>query len=184
MSTFPSTEALGVAAFWRAAGYDRWFGKNEVFDALVRMRLGRLHEAAAAGLLDGWDETPSGALALLILLDQAPRNLFRGSARAFATDDLAVRIADAAIGRGFHRRVTMEMRWFFALPFEHAEDATLQARCIAMFREIGHPDGLRYAEIHAEIIDCFGRFPHRNEALGRSSTTEELAFLSAGGFAG
>lgn len=135
-------------------------------------------------MLDCWSKTPTGALGLLILLDQAPRNMFRNSAGAFATDAHAVEIADAAIARGFHRRVAAEMRRFFALPFEHAENARLQARSLTLFREIGDPEGIRYAEVHAEIIDRFGRFPHRNAALGRRSTKAERRFLAEGGFAG
>lgn len=184
MSIHAPAAALAIVAFWRAAGYGRWFAKSDMFDALVRMRLARAHDAAAAGRLDHWDETPAGALALLILLDQAPRNLFRGGTRAFATDPLAVAVAEAAIARGFDARVTREMRMFFYLPFEHAEDAGLQARCVALFRAHGDADLLRYAEIHAEIIERFGRFPHRNPVLGRDTTKAESGFLEAGGFAG
>jgi uncharacterized protein (DUF924 family) len=177
-------EALGVVAFWRAAGYDRWFTKSEMFDALVRLRLGRLHEAAAVGALDHWDETPLGACALLILLDQGPRNLFRGTKRAFAADARAITVAAAAIARGLDMRVTTGMRRFFYLPFEHAEDATLQRESVRLFTRLGDPVGLRFAELHADIIERFGRFPHRNAILGRNSGPEEQAFLEGGGFAG
>ncbi|RXF75529.1 DUF924 family protein [Hansschlegelia zhihuaiae] len=182
MSTPP--EALGVVAFWRAAGYDRWFTKSSAFDALVRLRLGGLHDAAAVGALDHWDETPLGACALLILLDQAPRNLFRGTRRAFASDARAVAIAAAAIARGLDLRVTNQMRRFFYLPFEHAEDAVLQRESVRLFAKLGDPNGLVYAELHADIIDRFGRFPHRNAVLGRDSSPAETAFLAEGGFAG
>lgn len=178
------SQALAVVAFWRAAGYARWFTKSDRFDALVRLRLGRVQEAAAVGALDHWDETPAGALALLILLDQAPRNLFRGDPRAFATDALALAVAEAAIARGFDRRATRAMRMFFYLPFEHAEDAGHQSRCVALFRAHGDAEALRFAELHADIIDRFGRFPHRNPALGRATTEAEHAFLKSGGFAG
>ncbi len=178
------SSALAVGAFWRAAGYDRWFGASAVFDALVRTRLGRLHDDAATGALDPWDATPEGVLALLILLDQAPRNIFRGTPQAFATDPLALAIAEAAIDRGFDRRVPKAMRWFFYLPFEHAEDPAAQARCVALFQAMNEPDGLRYARIHADVIERFGRFPHRNPILGRSSTEDERRFLAEGGFSG
>ena len=177
-------EALSVAAFWRAAGYDRWFTKSDLFDALTRLRLGRLHEAAALGLLDHWDETPVGTAALLILLDQAPRNLFRGSPRAFAADERALGVATAAVARRFDDRVPADLRWFFYLPFEHAENADAQDLSVALFARLGDADGLKYAEIHADVIRRFGRFPHRNAILGRASTKKERAFLAEGGFSG
>ena len=177
-------EALAVVAFWRAAGYARWFDKSDGFDALTRLRLGRLHAAATRGGFSDWAKTPEGACALLILLDQAPRNLFRGTARAFATDAAALAVADAAIARRFDRRVPKATAWFFYLPFEHAENPDHQRRCVTLFKALGAPDGLRYAELHAEIIARFGRFPHRNAILGRASTAEEDAFLKDGGFAG
>lgn len=180
----PPGQALAVVAFWRAAGYGRWFKRDATFDALTRLRLGRLHEAAAQGALDRWGERPEGALALLILLDQAPRNLFRGTPRAFATDARALAVAEAAIARGFDRRVTKAMAWFFYLPFEHSEDPDHQRRCVALFRRLGAPDGLHYAELHADIVARFGRFPHRNAILGRVSTAQEASFLKDGGFAG
>jgi uncharacterized protein (DUF924 family) len=184
MSVSTPPRARRIAAFWRAAGYDRWFAKSDLFDALTRMRLLGPHERAAAGAFDDWDQTPVGVCALLILLDQAPRNLFRGTARSFATDGRAVAVAATAIARGFDRRVTSEMRWFFYLPFEHAEDMALQRECVELFRRLGDPTGLRYAEMHADIIARFGRFPHRNAILGRRSTDQEAAFLAGGGFAG
>ncbi|WP_020180114.1 DUF924 family protein [Methylopila sp. M107] len=176
--------ALAVAAFWRAAGFDRWFAVDPAFDALTRARLGRLHEAAAGGGLDHWDETPEGALALLILLDQAPRNMFRGGPRAFATDAIALAVAEAALARGFDRRVAKGMRWFFYLPFEHSEDPAAQALCISLFAAMNEPEGVRYAQTHADVIARFGRFPHRNDILGRSSTSDERRFLAEGGFSG
>jgi uncharacterized protein (DUF924 family) len=114
----------------------------------------------------------------------APRNLFRGAKRAFAADARAITVAAAAIARGLDMRVTNEMRWFFYLPFEHAEDATLQRECVRLFAKLGDTVGLRFAELHADIIDRFGRFPHRNAILGRASTANEKAFLEEGGFAG
>lgn len=184
MTPPPPADALATAAFWRAAGYERWFAKSDVFDAMVRMRLGRIAEAAHLGLLDHWDETPVGTVALLTLLDQVPRNLHRGTPRAFASDDRALAVATAAVARRFDRRLPKEMRWFVYLPFEHAESIDAQEIAVALFRDLGDPDGLEYAEIHADIIRRFGRFPHRNEILGRTSTKQELKFLAEGGFSG
>ncbi len=142
------------------------------------------HEAAAAGKLTAWEQDAQGALALLILLDQFPRNMFRGSARAFATDPMARAIAAGALVRGFDARAPEGMRSFFFLPFEHSEDLADQERCIALNKAAGDADGLKWAEIHADIIRRFGRFPHRNAVLGRVTTPEEQAFLDGGGFAG
>ena len=172
-----------VLAFWRAAGPDKWFKKDEAFDAEIRRRFLATYEAAAAGAL-GWDETPEGALALLIVLDQFPRNMFRGSARAFAADPLARKIAAQAIERGFDRQVAVPERGFFYLPFEHSETLADQERCVALNRASGDADALKWAELHADIIRRFGRFPHRNAVLGRVTTPEEQAFLDGGGFAG
>jgi uncharacterized protein (DUF924 family) len=121
---------------------------------------------------------------LLILLDQFPRNMFRGDARAFATDPLARAIAAGGIIRGFDAQVPAEMRGFFYLPFEHSEDLADQERGIAFHKAIGDLDGVKWAELHADIIRRFGRFPHRNAVLGRTTTPEEQAFLDGGGFAG
>jgi uncharacterized protein (DUF924 family) len=177
-------DALAVAAFWRAAGYDRWFTKSEIFDAALRARMERLHVAAAAGALDHWDETPTGTLALVFLLDQVPRNLYRGEARAFASDARAIAVATHAVARRFDQRVTRGMRSFFYLPFEHAEDLEAQEVCLELFRRHGDANGLEYAKVHADIIRRFGRFPHRNGVLGRASSESELKFLADGGFAG
>ena len=127
---------------------------------------------------------PEGALALLILLDQFPRNMFRGAARAFATDPLARAIAAGALLKGFDAQVPPEMRGFFYLPFMHSEDLADQERCVALYQAAGDADGLKWAQEHADIIRRFGRFPHRNAVLGRASTPEEQAFLDSGGFAG
>jgi uncharacterized protein (DUF924 family) len=172
-----------VLAFWRAAGPDRWFKKDDAFDSEIRLRFLATYEAAAANAL-AWDETPEGALALVIVLDQFPRNMFRGSARVFAADPLARAAASHAIERGFDREVAMPDRGFFYLPFEHSETLADQDRCVALNRERGDADGLKWAELHADIIRRFGRFPHRNGVLGRTSTAEEQAFLAGGGFAG
>jgi uncharacterized protein (DUF924 family) len=174
----------GIVAFWREAGPDRWFNKDDAFDAEIRRRFLAVHEQAAAGKLTQWELDAEGALALLILLDQFPRNMFRGTARAFATDPLARAIAAGAIVRGYDALAPEDMRGFFYLPFEHSENLADQERGMALYKAIGDADGLKWAEIHADIIRRFGRFPHRNAALGRATTPEEQKFLDDGGFAG
>jgi uncharacterized protein (DUF924 family) len=176
--------ADGIVSFWRAAGPDRWFNKNANFDEEIRQRFLETYEAAAAGQLTDWEQSAQGALALLILLDQFPRNMFRGEARAFATDPLARAVAASAIVRGFDSQVPPEMRGFFYLPFQHSEDLADQERGIAFYKAIGDLENLKWAELHADIIRRFGRFPHRNSVLGRTTTPEEQAFLDGGGFAG
>ena len=176
--------ADAVLAFWREAGHDKWFNKDTAFDDAIRARFLDTYEAAAAGLLSDWEATREGALALVIVLDQFPRNMFRGSARAFAADPLALAVAKRAIERGFAIATTVEERAFFYLPFEHSEQLTDQERCCALFRATGDADLVKWAELHADIIRRFGRFPHRNAALGRTTTAEEQAFLDDGGFAG
>jgi uncharacterized protein (DUF924 family) len=172
-----------VIAFWREAGPKRWFEKDTKFDDDIRERFLALHETAAAGKLAAWEASAEGALALLILLDQFPRNMFRGEPRAFATDSLALAIASRAILNGFDGAFP-DLRGFFYLPFEHSEDLTDQEHAVAFYRAQNDADGLKWAEIHADIIRRFGRFPHRNTVLGRVSTPEELKFLTDGGFAG
>ena len=173
-----------VVSFWRDAGYERWFTRDEAFDEEIRQRFLATHEAAAAGAVSGWEETAEGGLALLILLDQFPRNLFRGTPRAFATDALARTIADRALANGFDRQVPPEMRGFFYLPFMHSENLADQERCVALYEAAGDKRGQPHAVEHRDIIARFGRFPHRNPILGRTMTEEEAAFLTSGGFSG
>jgi uncharacterized protein (DUF924 family) len=179
-----SDQAAGIVAFWREAGPTRWYEKDAAFDDEIRRRFLGLHEAAAAGTLSEWEQTAPGALALLILLDQFPRNMFRGSARMFATDSQARAIAAGAIVRGFDARVPADMRAFFYLPFMHSEDPADQERAVTLYKAAGDADGLKWADLHADIIRRFGRFPHRNAVLGRATTPEEQAFLDQGGFSG
>jgi uncharacterized protein (DUF924 family) len=172
-----------VLAFWRAAGPDKWFAKDTAFDDAIRRRFLATYEAAAARTL-AWDDTAERALALLVVLDQFPRNMFRGSARAFAADPLAREVATRAIARGFDSQVAVPERGFFYLPFEHSETLADQERCVALNRASGDADALKWAELHADIIRRFGRFPHRNAVLDRATTPEEQVFLDGGGFAG
>ena len=173
-----------LLAFWRDAGRAKWFRKDAAFDAEIAARFRASHEAAAAGRRADWEATPEGALALLIVLDQFPRNMFRADARAYAADPLARSVAGRAIMRGFDQQVPTGERLFFYLPFEHSEDLVDQERCIALMRGTGNADLLKWAELHADIIRRFGRFPHRNAALGRTTTAAEQAFLDGGGFTG
>ncbi len=177
-----------VIGFWTAAGPAKWFAKPRAFDAAIRLKFEPVHHAAARGEYAGWADGADGALALMILLDQFPRNLYRASAHAFATDPLARSIAALAVDAGLDKGVTGELRPFFYLPFEHSEALADQDRSVALFEahdaETGDVDSLKWAVIHRDIIRRFGRFPHRNAALGRVTTAEEQAFLDAGGFAG
>jgi uncharacterized protein (DUF924 family) len=173
-----------ILAFWREAGKDKWYTKNEAFDAEVRQRFLGLWQQAAAGELASWETTDDGALALVIVLDQFPRNMFRGDARTFSTDANALDVASRAIARGADKRIDPDLVEFLYMPFMHSERLADQERCIALFQNGGRPDNVKFAEIHADIIRRFGRFPHRNEVLGRTTTPEERAFLDAGGFAG
>ncbi len=172
-----------IIAFWREVGPERWYKKDDDLDAEVRRRFLTRHEQAASGALAAWEQNAEGTLALLILLDQFPRNMFRGQARAFATDELALSIASRGILNGFDS-VFDDMRTFFYLPFMHSEDMSDQEKAIAFYRAYYNDDGVKWAELHADIIRRFGRFPHRNVALGRVTTPQEQAFLDSGGFAG
>jgi uncharacterized protein (DUF924 family) len=172
-----------VVTFWRAAGPQRWFEKDAAFDDDIRRRFLKAHEAAAAGKLTDWEASAEGALALLILLDQFSRNMFRGQARMFASDPLAHAIASRAILNGFDGAFP-DLYGFFYLPFMHSEVLADQERAIAFYRARNDADGLKWADLHADIIRRFGRFPHRNAVLGRVSTPQEQAFLDSGGFAG
>jgi uncharacterized protein (DUF924 family) len=173
-----------ILAFWREAGRDRWYEKDEAFDAEVRRRYLDLWHKAAAGELSSWEASDDGALALTIVLDQFPRNMFRGDARTYATDPLALEVAGRAIARGDDARIDPILIEFIYMPFMHSEDLPDQLRCVELFRKTGNAENLGYAERHADIVRRFGRFPHRNRLLDRATTADEQAFLDAGGFAG
>lgn len=172
-----------VIAFWREAGPDKWFNKNADFDRAIAGRFAALHEEAAEGRRNDWAGTPEGALALVLVLDQFSRNMFRGTPKAFARDGLACSIADKAIDAGFDQLVPAELRLFMYLPFEHAETIAEQERSVRLVHASA-PSVLRYAREHERIIRRFGRFPHRNPILGRHMTPAEQAFLDSGGFGG
>jgi uncharacterized protein (DUF924 family) len=177
-----------LVAFWKDAGPERWFTKNEAFDAVLRVRFERAHRLAATGNPIPHGLTPDDALALVLLLDQVPRNIYRGSAGAYATDPLARGVARYALERQLDRWIEPALRQFFYIPFQHSEDRRDQARSLRLFAAYhrAHPETswLRHARHHARLIQRFGRFPHRNPILGRESTPEEQDYLSNGGFAG
>lgn len=175
-------DAVDVLGFWWAAGPAKWFTSDPGFDDAVREALLPLHEQAASGALDGWETTPHGRLALILLTDQVPRNVFRGTPRAFATDAIALGLAERALARRDPDVFPMPARMFFWLPFEHAESMEAQERSVDCFRTCGDQQGYHYALIHLDVIRRFGRFPHRNAILGRPSTASEEAYLASGGF--
>lgn len=173
-----------VLTFWRQAGPQKWFAHDARFDAAIQLRFEPVHHRAARGEYDAWAVTAEGALALLILLDQFPRNLYRRSAHAFATDAKALAIARAATERGWHNDVEAELRPFMLLPFQHSETLADQEYGLELARDLGDADTIKWHEIHRDIIARFGRFPHRNPVFGRVTTAEEQTFLDEGGFAG
>ena len=180
--------AADVVGYWRHAGPSKWFKKSSTFDDALRLRFEPVHHAAARGEYADWERASEGALALALLFDQIPRNIYRNSAHAFATDPLARKICDHALHHAFERDIEPELRVFLYLPFMHSEDLVDQDRSVILYEkhdvETGDVDSLKYAVMHRDIIRRFGRFPHRNAAFGRVSTPEELAFLDNGGFAG
>ncbi|WP_263143754.1 DUF924 family protein [Pseudomonas sp. RIT-PI-AD] len=176
-------DAQSVIAFWKQAGPPKWFNKDDAFDAAFREAFSALHVQAARRELEYWMNTPDGALALLILLDQYPRNAFRGTAHMFATDPLACFYARQMVDAGLDQRVEKPLRMFCYLPFEHSENVEDQRLSVRLNQALD-PADFKWAREHAEIIERFGRFPHRNPLLGRTTTPDESAFLEAGGFAG
>jgi uncharacterized protein (DUF924 family) len=173
-----------VLAFWRDAGSERWYTRDAAFDAEVRHRFFSLWQKAAAGELSSWETSDNGALALVIVLDQFPRNMFRDDARTYSTDPQALEVASRAIARGVDTRIEPGLLEFLYMPLMHSEQLSDQQRCVELFRKAGNTDNIGYAQDHAEIVRRFGRFPHRNRILGRATTPEEQAFLDSGGFSG
>jgi uncharacterized protein (DUF924 family) len=177
-----------VLGFWTAAGPDKWFAKSDAFDNAIRLKFEPVHLATARGKYDAWSAEADGALALVILLDQFPRNLYRDSGHAFATDGKARAIAAAAVAAGHDKAVAPALRPFFYMPYEHSELLADQEAGLVLFeallKDTGDADSLKWAIAHRDIIARFGRFPHRNKALGRTTTEAEQAFLDGGGFAG
>ena len=173
-----------VVHFWRDAGSSAWFSKDAGFDQRFRERFHDTHFAAARRELDDWITlAPESALALVLLLDQYPRNAFRGTGHMYATDSLARHFARRLVAQGYDQRIEPSLRLFCYLPFAHSEHMADQIRSLALHRALD-AESTRHAQGHLDIVQRFGRFPHRNHLLGRDSTPEEQAFLAAGGFAG
>lgn len=174
-----------VLDFWFAAGPEKWFAKDAGFDAEIAKRFGALHAQGSTGALDEWANDGQGALALLILLDQFSRNLYRNDHRAFTQDAQALRIAEQSIARRFDVETPITARKWFYMPFMHSEELQMHEKGLGFFAtRLNDPETLKYAEIHLDVIRRFGRFPHRNAVLGRVTTPEEQSFLDMGGFAG
>jgi uncharacterized protein (DUF924 family) len=172
-----------VVAFWKEAGRERWFAKDPEFDRRFRDQFLLLHLEAARGKLSSLLESPEGALGLCLLLDQFPRNAFRGTPHMYATDELARRVADTAVRRGHDRALEPALALFVYLPFGHSERLSDQDRSVELTHRLG-ADYLAHAVGHRTIVERFGRFPHRNAILGRPMRPEEQRFLDEGGFAG
>jgi len=179
----PDPEALKVIAFWKNAGPAKWFAKDTEFDRTFRTRFLWDHESAARGELMHWQSTAEGALALVLLLDQFPRNAFRDTPRMYDTDAMARKVANTAFAAGYDRLMPQELQKFFILPFAHSEDLADQERSVALARRTG-PEDLAHAEHHRDIVRRFGRFPHRNKILGRETTPAEQQYLDNGGYQG
>jgi len=162
-----------------------WFTKNPKFDQEVRSRFLSVYQQAAAGELDTWRTSPDSCLALIILLDQFPRNLFRSQPQAFASDPQALSLAQYAINQGFDQQLLPVQRWFIYMPFEHSENLEHQYQSVELFSSLKDDpncaSGVDYAHRHLQVIERFGRFPHRNQILGRESTPEEIEFLQQPG---
>ena len=177
--------ASEILKFWFERDRKAWFEKNPAFDDEIRQRFAGLYELGASDRLHDWRQAPDSCLALVILLDQFPRNMFRDSAKAFAADPLAREAARVIVEHGWDKRMTPDERLFAYLPFEHSESLADQERCLDLMKEISvfpeTADMPKWAEAHLRIIRRFGRFPHRNAALGRASTPEEAEFLGQPG---
>jgi uncharacterized protein (DUF924 family) len=179
----PDPRAAAFLDYWFAPGMDaRWFAADSALDRDLAIRFGDLLTHATRGELESWVDDADSALALVIVLDQLPRNVFRGTWQAFAFDSRALAMAEAALLRGHHLRLPPMRRRFLYLPFEHSESLPDQTHCVALFEaDGGDPAGLDWARQHRDVIARFGRFPHRNAVLGRDSTVEEEAWLAQPG---
>jgi len=178
----PSAE--DVLDFWFSAGPKMWFAKDTGFDGTIRDRFSTLHHQAANGSVDEWSASAEGTLALIIVLDQFSRNLYRNSPLAFANDEKALDLSLKTIAKRQDIEFPIDVRQWIYMPFQHSEDLEIQQRSVALFATLDNAEGLRFAIIHRDIIRKFGRFSHRNHVLSRTSSAEELQFLADGGFSG
>lgn len=183
MTAHADPHAAACAKFWLDAGSDAWFAKNDAFDAEFKARFLEQHYAAAGRKLDDWSDHFEGSFALMILLDQFPRNSFRGTGHMYATDPLARYFARKAVAAGHDKKIDASARVFFYLPFSHSEDLADQELAVRLNQNTGE-EFLKHAIGHYDIVKRFGRFPHRNDILGRDTTPDERLFLQEGGFAG
>jgi uncharacterized protein (DUF924 family) len=176
---------FGADAAEAAQRRKQWFAKDEAFDALLRARFAAVYAEQRAGGGAGWAQDAPGALAAILLFDQFPRNMFRGTARMFESDALALALAQRLVAQGWDRQLLPQQRWFAYLPFEHSESREMQRESLRLFealaRDTGDDEPLVWARRHAEVIERFGRYPHRNALLGRASTADELAYLAQPG---
>ncbi|BAZ46621.1 hypothetical protein NIES4102_36570 [Chondrocystis sp. NIES-4102] len=171
-----------VLSFWFAPQVQSfWFEKNVDFDYLIKQRFLDIYQQAVAGALNHWRDNARGTLALIIILDQFPRNMFRDTPQAYATDHQAVELTKYALNRNYEKNLSIEEQVFLYMPLMHSESQTDQTQCVKLFTKLGKEDNLRFALRHQEIIDRFGRFPHRNQILGRESTPAEQEFLTQPG---
>lgn len=184
MTDSSNSAAKEIVDFWISAGPEKWFEKDTAFDQEIAEKFEKLIEPAHEGKMDDWSASAEGALALILLLDQFPRNLYRDSDRAYHCDPKAISIAEEAISRHHDQAYENPVRRFYYLPFMHSENLEHQNYCIELCTRSNDEEGVKYSEIHADIIRKFGRFPHRNRVLGRTSSREEIEFLENGGFAG
>lgn len=172
-----------VIQFWLGAGEEKWYKKDEAFDAQIRDRFEAVWKEAHAGRLQGWGTNPPDALALIILTDQFPRNMYRDDARAFATDDQAKEMACYMINHGWDKKIAEPERQFVYMPFMHSERLTDQDHSVRLMKErMTTGNNLLHARAHREVIRKFSRFPYRNDALGRTSTEAEKTFMDNGGY--
>jgi uncharacterized protein (DUF924 family) len=175
-------QAQEIVDFWFSDPVKaRWFKPTAEFDAQLRDKYSALLRAARAGDLDDWADTAQGALALILLLDQLPRNIYRGDAESFASDALALSIARQALASGFDTEVSVEQRQFFYLPLMHSEDLADQEMCVALCEATCAEENIKFARLHRDLIARFGRFPHRNRVLNRESSDAELDYLASDG---
>ena len=179
-----NSAAAEVLEFWRTAGPSKWWRKNLEFDGEIKTRFGDMHKKAANRELDIWRKENQSCLALVLILDQFSRNLLRGSDTSFAQDAYALEVAKYAVSNGFDRSENEDLAIFFYLPYMHSEKLDDQALCVELIRASGNESSLKAAIEHRDIIARFGRFPHRNMVLGRTTSEEEQAFLDDGGFSG
>lgn len=178
------TKPDDIITFWKSAGPKKWFAKDDAFDAAIGENFEHFIRPAANGDFDNWTTDATGSLALILVLDQFPRNLYRDDAKAFTQDAKALSIAKHAIKQGHDKELDSDLVAFIYMPFMHSENLQDQQTCLSLMSATGKEGNVKFARIHLDIIQKFGRFPHRNAVLGRNTTAEEQAFLDGGGFKG